>query len=170
MGGETIGSRIQSGYSRSGRCRDWKRTPSRRSRKTRSPSFAADVEDFSRLMGRDEVGTSVRLPGHYQLPDGLSQKTRALGAHMVATGAENRPSPITAVAATDGRKRSVRPGPLGISGGATAGSLSATAAIPLVSHPSRCALISSPVCAGARPRSPQPIERSTLAHGRHERS
>jgi class 3 adenylate cyclase len=50
----TLGSRVRSGYTRSGRCRGWEAHSVDRKL---AAIFAADVEGYSRLMGLDEVGT-----------------------------------------------------------------------------------------------------------------
>src|SRR5271170_6742005 len=68
MGGEALGSRIRSGYTRPGRCRALEaRTVERKL----AALFAADVEGYSRLMGLDEVGTLRTLTAYRVIIDRL---------------------------------------------------------------------------------------------------
>jgi class 3 adenylate cyclase len=65
---QALGSRVRSGYTRSGRCRTLE---SHRVERKLSAIFAADVEGYSRLMGRDEVGTLRTLTAYRAIIDCL---------------------------------------------------------------------------------------------------
>src|SRR5712664_2927973 len=68
MGGEALGSRIRSGYTRV-----WEvpRLEAHRVERKLSAIFAADVEGYSRLMGLDEVGTLRTLTAYRVVIDHL---------------------------------------------------------------------------------------------------
>src|SRR5258707_9558302 len=68
MGGEALGSRVRSGYTRPGRNRT---LAAHRVERKLSAIFAADVEGYSRLMGRDEVGTLRTLTAYRVIIDRL---------------------------------------------------------------------------------------------------
>src|SRR4029077_6845995 len=61
---QTLGYRFRSGYTRSGRCRTLVE-------RKLSAIFAADVEGYSRLMGRDEVGPLRTLTAYRVIVDRL---------------------------------------------------------------------------------------------------
>ena len=68
MGGEALGSRIRSGYTRLG---EVPRLEAHSVERKLSAIFAADVEGYSRLMGLDEVGTLRTLTAYRVIIDRL---------------------------------------------------------------------------------------------------
>src|SRR4029077_9690706 len=68
MGGEALGSRIRSGYTRLG---EVPRLEAHSVERKLSAIFAADVEGYSRLMGLDEVGTLRTLTAYRVIVDRL---------------------------------------------------------------------------------------------------
>src|SRR5258707_11948901 len=113
MGGEALGSRVRSGYTRRGRCRTLE---AHRVERKLSAIFAADVEGYSRLMGRDEVGTLRTLTAYRAIIDRLIASHRGrifntAGDSLVADFASAVDAVECAVAVQDaiGRENTDRP-------------------------------------------------------------